>query len=49
MMHPLSIQITTRDSVEQREVRQQYLVETKHPRWEMFKIFLHAFLHTKFR
>jgi hypothetical protein len=48
-MHPLSIQITTRDSVSQREVRRQYLLETRHPRWEMLKIFVDAFLHMRFR
>lgn len=48
-MHPLSIRIATRDSVEQREVHQNYLVETRHPRWELFKIFVHAFFHIKFR
>ena len=48
-MHPLSVQITTRDSVDQREVRRQYLLETRHPRGEMFKIFLDAFLHMRFR
>jgi len=48
-MHPLSVQITTRDNVEHREVQQQYLVETNHPRWEMVKIFLHAFFHVRFR
>lgn len=48
-MHPLSVQISTRDSVEQREIRQQYLVQTNHPRWEILKIFIHAFLHVQFR
>lgn len=48
-MHPLTIQIITRDSVEQREVQQQYIVQTKHPRWEMIKIFVHAFFHIRFR
>ncbi len=48
-MHPLTVQIITRDSVEQREVQQQYIVQTKHPRWEMIKIFVHAFFHVRFR
>lgn len=48
-MHPLSVQITTRDSVEKREVQQNYLLQTRHPRWELFKIFLHAFFNLKFR
>jgi hypothetical protein len=48
-MHPLSVQITTRDSVEQREIQQQYITQTRHPRWELLKIFWHAFLTLKFR
>lgn len=48
-MHPLSVQIITRDSVLQKEVQQQYIVQTKHPRWEMLKIFVHAFFHIRFR
>ena len=48
-MHPLSVQIITRDSIDRREVQQHYLVETNHPRWEMLKIFVHAFFHLKFR
>jgi hypothetical protein len=48
-MHPLTIQITTRDSVSQKEIRQQYVLQTSHPRWEMVKIFFHAILHMKFR
>lgn len=48
-MHPLSVQITTRDNAAGREVRRDYLVETRHPRWELLRIFLHAFLHIRFR
>jgi hypothetical protein len=48
-MPPLSVQIITYDSVSQKEVQHQYIVQTKHPRWEMIKIFLHAFLHLRFR
>lgn len=48
-MHPLSVQIITRDSVEQKEIQQQYIVQTKHPRWEIIKIFFHAFFNLKFR
>lgn len=48
-MHPLSVQITTRDHAAGREVRQDYLVETRHPRWELLKIFFRAFLHIRFR
>lgn len=48
-MHPLTVQISTRDSVLQKEIRQQYVVQTRHPRWELAKIFWHAFVHLKFR
>ena len=48
-MYPLSVQIITRDSIQQKEVQQQYVVQTKHPRWEMIKIFVHAFFHVRFR
>ena len=48
-MYPLSVEISTRDSVQQREIRRQYVVQTRHPRWEIFKIFLHAFVHLRFR
>ena len=47
-MHPLSVQIITRDAASGREVQQQYIREGRHPRWELFKIFLHALLHVKF-
>jgi len=48
-MYPLSIEISTRDSILQREIRQQYVVQTRHPRWEILKIFVHAFFHLRFR
>ncbi|MFN0156453.1 MAG: hypothetical protein ACKVRP_00105 [Bacteroidota bacterium] len=48
-MHPLSIQITTRDGAEKREVRQEYLLETRHPRWQLIKIMFHAVFNMKFR
>jgi hypothetical protein len=48
-MHPLTVQISTRDNVQGKEVRQQYVVRTKHPRWEILKIFWHAFFHVRFR
>lgn len=47
--HPLSVTISTRDSVAGRDVQQQYLVQTKHPRWELLKIFVHAIKHLEFR
>jgi hypothetical protein len=48
-MYPLTIQIITRDSVLQKEIQQQYVLQTEHPRWEMVKIFFHAFFHVRFR
>ena len=48
-MYPLTVQISTRDSVLQKEIRQQYVVQTRHPRWELVKIFWHAFTHLTFR
>ncbi len=48
-MHPLTVLISTRDSVAQREIQQQYVVQTRHPRWELVKIFWHAFVSMKFR
>jgi hypothetical protein len=47
--HPLSLQISTRDSVLQKEIQLQYVIQTSHPRWEMLKIFWHAFFHIRFR
>jgi hypothetical protein len=47
--YPLSVQITTRDSIEQREIQQNYIVTTSRPRWELAKIFFHAILHIRFR
>lgn len=48
-MHPLTVQIITRDSVLQKEIQQQYVVETRFPRFELLKIFWHALLHVRFR
>jgi hypothetical protein len=48
-MTPLSVQITTRDSELQKEIHQHYHVQTRHPRWELVKIFFHAFFHLRFR
>jgi hypothetical protein len=48
-MHPLSVQIVTRDSASKREVQQHYVLQTSHPRWELVKIFWHAFFHIRFR
>ena len=48
-MHPISVQIITRDNAQQREIHQQYIVTTKYPRWELAKIFLKALVSLKFR
>ncbi len=48
-MHPISIQIITRDNASQREIRRQYMAQSRFPRWEMLKIFVHALFHVKFR
>jgi transketolase C-terminal domain/subunit len=48
-MFPLSVVISTRDNVDGRDVQQQYMVRTTHPRWELMKIFVHALFHLRFR
>ena len=48
-MYPITVQIITRDSVSQKEIQQQYVVQTKYPRWEIVKIFIHALVHLRFR
>jgi hypothetical protein len=48
-MHPISVQIITRDNTRQKEIHQQYVVSTNHPRWELMKIFFRAFFSLKFR
>ena len=48
-MFPLSVVISTRDNVEGRDVQQQYMVQTTHPRWALMKIFVHALFHLRFR
>ncbi|MBP1678403.1 MAG: hypothetical protein H6Q29_314 [Bacteroidetes bacterium] len=49
MTYPLTVQISTRDSRLDREVRRQYVLNTRHPRWELVKIFVHAFFNLTFR
>jgi hypothetical protein len=49
MTYPLTVQIITRDSKLDREVRRQYVLNTRHPRWELMKIFVHAFFNVTFR
>jgi hypothetical protein len=48
-MHPLSVLITTKDPAQQREVQYSYVLQTKHPRWELMKIFLRALFTIRFR
>jgi hypothetical protein len=48
-MHPLSVHIATKDSVEQRDVQYSYVLSTRHPRWALFKILLRVLLTVKFR
>ncbi len=48
-MHPLSVRIITRDRSLQKEIHQQYDVQTSHPRWGLLKIFFRAFLNLKYR
>jgi hypothetical protein len=48
-MHPLTVQIITRDKALQKEVQHQYVVETRFPRLELLKIFWHAIVHLRFR
>ncbi len=45
--HPLSIQVITRDPRDQKEVRREYVVSTKHPRWEILKIFIDLFFRAR--
>ena len=49
MTYPLTVQISTRDSTLDREIRRQYVLTTSHPRWELLKIFVHAFFNIRFR
>ena len=48
-MHPLFVQIITRDNVQQKEIHQRYNVTARYPRWELLKIFLRAFVSLRFR
>jgi hypothetical protein len=48
-LSPLSVVISTRDTRAGKEVQQQYLVHSRHPRWELLKIFLRAFFTIRFR
>jgi hypothetical protein len=48
-LHPLSVHISTKDTLEQRDVQYSYVLSAKHPRWELFKIMLRALFTVKFR
>jgi hypothetical protein len=48
-MFPLSVTISTRNSIQGRDVQQQYVLQTRHPRWELLKIFVHAVTHMEFK
>lgn len=48
-MHPLSVQITTKDASGKRDVQYNYVLQTDSPRWELLKIFFKAFFTMKFR
>jgi len=48
-MHPLSVQIITRDSTLQKEIHQNYVLNTRHPRLQLMKILLRALFTLKFR
>jgi len=47
-MHPLSVQIITRDNSQQKEIHQEFVVQTKHPRWELAKIFFRALVTLRY-
>ena len=47
-MVPLTIEISTRDRGRQKEIRRQYIVRTRFPRWELIKIFWHILFHLRF-
>ena len=49
MTHPLSVQIITRDRNLQKEIHQEYVVRTRHPRWELTKILVRALFNLKYR
>jgi hypothetical protein len=48
-LFPISVMISTRDSVEGRDVQHQYIVRTRHPRWELVRILMRALFEIKFR
>ena len=48
-MHPLSVQIITRDSHLQKEIHLEYDVQTRFPRWELLKILVRALFNLQYR
>lgn len=47
--HPLTVSIATKDTKEQRDIQFNYMLTTRHPRWELLKIFVRALFTIKFR
>ena len=48
-MHPLSVRIITRDSQLQKEIHQQFDLQTNFRRLGLLKIFLRALLNLRYR
>jgi hypothetical protein len=48
-MHPLSVRIITRDTQLQKEIHQEYDLQTRFPRWGLLKIFVRALLNLRYR
>jgi hypothetical protein len=48
-MHPLSVRIITRDTQLQKEIHQQYDLQTRFPRLGLLKIFLRALMSLRYR
>lgn len=46
---PIAVLISTRDMTEGRDVQHQYIVRTRHPRWELFRILVRALFEIRFR
>lgn len=46
---PLSVVISTRANALDREIQHHYLVHTRFPRWELFRIFVRALFQIRFR
>gem|GEM_PF-1250399 len=46
---PIAVTISTRDTTENRDVQHQYIVRTRHPRWELLRILVRALFEIRFR